>query len=75
MKEFKILLINCNTMLDTLVTAGIGILSSCLKNEGIDVKLFDTTFYRTAERTGDEARASVLQVKKTDFKDLGIEPE
>jgi len=75
MKEFKILLINCNTMLDTLVTAGIGILSSCLKNEDIDVKLFDTTFYRTAERTGDEARASVLQVKKTDFKDMGIEPE
>ncbi len=75
MKDFKVLLINCNTMLDTLVTAGIGILSASLKNEGIDVKLFDTTFYKTAERTGDEARASVLQVKKTDFKDLGIVPE
>jgi len=75
MKDFKILLINCNTMLDTLVTAGIGILSASLKNEGFEVKLFDTTFYRTAERTGDEARASALQVKKTDFKDLGIVPD
>jgi len=74
MKEFRVLLINCNTMLDTLVTAGIGILSACLKEAGCDVKLFDTTFYRTAEITGDEARASALQVKATDFSDLGIEP-
>jgi len=75
MKEFRVLLINCNTMLDTLITAGIGILSSCLQQEGIEVRLFDTTFYRTADRTGDEARAYALQVKKTDFKDLGIVPE
>ncbi|MBI4967417.1 MAG: B12-binding domain-containing radical SAM protein [Rhodospirillales bacterium] len=75
MREFKVLLVNCNTMLDTLITAGIGMLAACLKKEGIEVKLFDTTFYRTAEITGDEARASALQVKKTDFKDLGIIPE
>ncbi len=75
MKEFKVLLINCNTMLDTLVTAGIGILSAALKNEDIDVRMFDTTFYRTADRSGDEARAHALQVKKTDFKDLGITPD
>ncbi|MBF0128670.1 MAG: B12-binding domain-containing radical SAM protein [Alphaproteobacteria bacterium] len=75
MGEFRVLLINCNTMLDTLVTAGIGILSACLKRADVDVKLFDTTFYRTAERTGDEARACALQVKKTDFADLGIVPE
>ncbi len=75
MKDFKVLLINCNTMLDTLVTAGIGILAACLRDNDVDVKLFDTTFYRTADITGDEARAAALQVKKTDFKDLGIEPE
>ncbi len=75
MKDFKVLLINCNTMLDTLVTAGIGILSASLKNEGMDVQLFDTTFYKTADQSGDDARASVLQVKKTDFKDFGIIPE
>ncbi len=45
-KDFKVLLVNCNTMLDTLITAGIGILSACLKREGIEVKLFDTTFYK-----------------------------
>ena len=75
MADFKVLLVNCNTMMDTLVTAGIGILSACLKREGIEVELFDTTFYRTAERTGDEARENVLQVKKTDFAELGIVPD
>lgn len=74
-KEFRVLLINCNTMLDTLVTAGIGILAACLKQAGCEVRLFDTTFYRTAELTGDEARAAALQVKPTSFRDLGIEPE
>lgn len=71
----KVLLINCNTMLDTLVTAGIGLLSASLKEAGYEVRLFDTTFYRTAEQTGDEARARALQVKPTDFADLGIVPE
>jgi anaerobic magnesium-protoporphyrin IX monomethyl ester cyclase len=75
MKEFGVLLVNCNTMLDTLVTAGIGILSACLKDAGVEVRLFDTTFYRTAEITGDQARATALQVKQTDFADLGIVPE
>lgn len=75
MREFRVLLVNCNTMLDTLITAGIGILSACLKKEGMEVRLFDTTFYRTAERTGDEARAAALQVRKTDFRDFGIVPE
>ncbi len=75
MSDFRVLLINCNTMLDTLVTAGIGILSATLKEADVEVKLFDTTFYRTAERTGDEARATALQVKTTDFADLGIVPE
>ncbi len=73
-KDFKVLLVNCNTMMDTLITAGISILAACLKKDGIEVKLFDTTFYKTADRTGDEARAYTLQVKKTDFKELGIVP-
>jgi radical SAM superfamily enzyme YgiQ (UPF0313 family) len=75
MTQFKVLLINCNTMLDTLVTAGIGILSACLKEAGNEVQVFDTTFYRTADVTGDEARAAALQVKDTSFADLGIEPD
>jgi radical SAM superfamily enzyme YgiQ (UPF0313 family) len=68
-------MINCNTMLDTLVTAGMGLLSASLKEAGCDVRLFDTTFYKTADITGDEARAAALQVKKTDFTDLGIVPD
>ncbi len=73
MAEIRVLLINCNTMLDTLVTAGIGILSACIKEAGHEVRMFDTTFYRTADVTGDQARAAALQVKETDFADLGIE--
>ena len=73
--NFRVLLVNCNTMMDTLITAGISILAACLKREGIDVRLFDTTFYKTADKTGDEARAYTLQVKKTNFKELGIVPK
>ncbi|MAF95524.1 MAG: hypothetical protein CMM60_07200 [Rhodospirillaceae bacterium] len=74
MPKIRVLLINCNTMLDTLVTAGIGILSACTKEAGHDLQLFDTTFYRTADVSGDQARAAALQVKETNFADLGIEP-
>src|SRR3990167_9395979 len=73
--NFRVLLVNCNTMMDTLITAWISILAACLKREGIDVRLFDTTFYKTADKTGDEARAYTLQVKKTNFKELGIVPK
>ncbi|MEE9488033.1 MAG: radical SAM protein [Candidatus Brocadiales bacterium] len=73
-RDFRVLLVNCNTMMDTLITAGISILAACLKNEGMEVRLFDTTFYKTADRTGDEAREYALQVKKTDFNKLGIVP-
>lgn len=72
MSDFRVLLVNCNTMLDTLVTAGIGLLSSSLKEAGHDVRLFDTTFYKTADITGDEARAAALQVKDTSFEEMGI---
>ena len=34
--------------------------------------ILDTTFYKTREFTGDDARVETLQVKKTDFSELGI---
>lgn len=70
--NFKVLLIQANSPLDTLIPPNIAIISACLKRAGIDVKLFDTTFYKTREFTGDDARVKTLQVKETNFDELGI---
>jgi radical SAM superfamily enzyme YgiQ (UPF0313 family) len=72
LKDFKLLLIQANSPFDTLISPSIAILSAFVKKEGFQVKLFDTTFYKTREKTGDEARVETLQVKKTDFGKLGI---
>ncbi|MBU7017097.1 MAG: B12-binding domain-containing radical SAM protein [Theionarchaea archaeon] len=68
----KILLVFANGFMDNLIPVGISLLSACLKKENHTVDLFDTTFYRTRDRTGDEARAETLQVKETNLEDLGL---
>ncbi len=70
--NFKVLLINCNTMMDVLLPVGLSLISACLKEKGFQVKLFDTTFYKTAKETGDEARAKNLQVRKTNREEFGL---
>ena len=72
MKEFKVLLIHANSTLDTLIPPNLSIMSAFLRDAGFQVKLFDTTFYKTRESTGDDARVNTLQVKETNFEDLGI---
>lgn len=72
MKDFKVLLIHANSTLDTLIPPNIATLSAYVKREGYQVRLFDTTFYKTREFTGDDIRVETLQVKKTDFTELGI---
>jgi len=59
--------------MDTLIPPNLSVLSSYLKEHDIDVQLFDTTFYKTREVTGDDARVMSLQVKETDFSKFGIE--
>ena len=71
-KNFKVLFINCNTMMDVLLPVGLSLISACLKEEGFGVKMFDTTFYKTATETGDEARAKNLQVRKTNREEFGL---
>jgi radical SAM superfamily enzyme YgiQ (UPF0313 family) len=71
----RVLLVNCNTPMDNLIPAGVSLLSAVLKAEGCRVQCFDTTFYRPPGYvTGDEVRAMTLQVKRTDFDELGIRP-
>ncbi len=71
-KKFKLLLIHANSTLDTMIPPNLAIMNAFLKRAGIEVKLFDTTFYKTREKTGDDARVNTLQVKETNFEELGI---
>lgn len=68
----KVLLVYANSFMDNLIPIGISILSACLKESGHKTKLFDTTFYRTRDKTGDEARTETLQIKKTNLEGYGI---
>ncbi len=70
---FRVLLIHANSSMDTLIPPNLATLSAYLKQAGITVKLFDTTFYNTRGFTGDDARVRTLQVKETSFKKLGID--
>jgi len=72
MKRFKVLLIHANSTLDTLIPPNLAVINAVLKEAGHITKLFDTTFYKTRESTGDDARVKTLQVRETNFEELGI---
>lgn len=59
----RVLLVYPNLMLQATIPNNIAILSACLKEEGYDVRLFDTTLYRTEEMSNDEKRVQRFQVK------------
>ncbi len=71
----RVLLVLANSFMDNLIPLGVSLLSACLKDAGHQVKLFDTTFYKTRQRTGDDARVETLQVKYTNLKEVGITPK
>ena len=70
-KNFKVLLVYPNYSMVNLLPTNIGILTACLKQNGFTVDLFDTTYYRTAEKTLDEIRVETLQVRKFDLSEMG----
>ncbi|MFQ5713575.1 MAG: B12-binding domain-containing radical SAM protein [Candidatus Scalinduaceae bacterium] len=72
MNEFKVLLVYANSMMDNLIPLSVSYLIACLKEKGIQVRLFDTTFYKTAEKSSDDERAEMLQVKPVDMSEYGI---
>ena len=72
MKEFRVALVYANSMMDNLIPLGVTYLIACLKEKGIQVRLFDTTFYKTAEKSSDDERAEMLQVKPVDMSEYGI---
>jgi anaerobic magnesium-protoporphyrin IX monomethyl ester cyclase len=71
-KPYRVLLVYPNYSMVNLLPTNIGILAACLRQNGFDVDLFDTTFYRTAERTLDEIRIENLQVRKFSLEDVGV---
>jgi radical SAM superfamily enzyme YgiQ (UPF0313 family) len=72
-KEFKVLLIYPNTMMATLLPMHVSTLSACLKDRGFDVKLFDTTFYKTEEKSFEEKKVELLQLKRFNLSDKGVQ--
>ncbi len=68
----RILLIYPNTMMSTLVPLHFSVLAACLKKEGIEVDLFDTTLYKTEEESFEEGRVDLLQIKPFNLAKRGI---
>ncbi len=60
--KMKVLLVYCNTMLENAVPISISQLSACLKEAGVAVELFDTTFYRYGPKSAMETRIDALQI-------------
>lgn len=48
-------------------------LSAYLKAAGIDVRVFDTTFYKTEEKSVDEIRVEHMQVRPFNLKEKGVD--
>jgi radical SAM superfamily enzyme YgiQ (UPF0313 family) len=71
-KDFKVLLVYPNYSMVNLLPTNIGVLTACLRQNGFNVDLFDTTFYRTSEKTLDETRVETLQVRKFDLSEMGV---
>ncbi|MFH1378786.1 MAG: radical SAM protein [bacterium] len=72
MNRLKVLLVYPNLMLVSLLPNNIAVLTSALKNEGYEVNVFDTTLYRTAEKTNDELRVERMQVRKFNINEAGL---
>lgn len=71
MKNFKILLVYPNEPLLGIAPNNLALLAACLKQDGFEVKLFDTTIYKPASvtETNDSMRSKLGQVKKSNFDD------
>ena len=66
-KEFKILLFYPNHMNAGLPPSNLAILAAYLKEEEFNVKLFDTSLYKTMFGSLDDIRIKLGHVKKTDI--------
>ena len=71
--SFKVLFLYPNfQMAHLLLPAGISILSAVLKALDFETKLFDTTLYRPKDKSFDDIRLNMLQLKKFNLKDSSV---
>lgn len=71
-KSFKVLLIYPNLMMINLLPTNISILSACLKEKNFNIKLFDTTMYKTENQSPDEIRVENLQLRPFNLSEKGV---
>ncbi|TRZ52592.1 MAG: radical SAM protein [Dehalococcoidia bacterium] len=72
MKDFKVLFIYPNTMMATLVPISLSILYPCLKANGFQVELFDTTYYGTEEISFEQKKVELLQIREFNLEEKGV---
>ncbi|MFQ5787775.1 MAG: radical SAM protein, partial [Thermodesulfobacteriota bacterium] len=73
MNNFKVLLVYPNLQMVNLLPSNIAILSACLKQSGIDVRLFDTTLYQISEKSVDDIRVEHLQLRPFKLVEKGVD--
>ncbi|MBU1147975.1 MAG: B12-binding domain-containing radical SAM protein, partial [Candidatus Omnitrophica bacterium] len=73
MEKFRVLLVYPNLQMMGLIPSNIAILASYLKNSAIDVKVFDTTYYRITEKSTEEIRIEHMQVRPFNLKEKGVD--
>lgn len=70
--KFKVLLVYPNLQMINLLPSNISILSASLKEKGFDMDLFDTTFYKIEQKSIDEQRVEILQLRPFDLTKYGL---
>lgn len=76
MKKFKVLFLYPNLPNNFMLPTAIAILSAVLKHRGIDVRIFDTSYYDTtgnAGMDGDEVKQQILSVRPYKKDGLGLD--
>lgn len=70
--DFKVLLVYPNLQMVNLLPSNIAVLSAYLKKAGLAVRLFDTTLYKTAEKSVDDVRIEHMQLRPFNLKKKGV---
>ena len=70
----KALVLYPNCMMDNLIPVGVSTVIGAIKSAlpDMELRLFDTTFYRTQDRPGDYERVENLQIPAFEYEDAGI---
>ena len=71
--DFKVLLVYPNLQMINLLPTNIAVLAGYVKKAGFDVRVFDTTLYKTAEKSLDDIRVENLQLRPFNLKEKGVD--